>query len=350
VTESWSLREAASRLAGPWAVEELSILGRPEPLVVRYDADLRVDPGWLAARVATAATVTVLWCEGEPAAVPDVLADAFDVCVTGAVAPPAPWVDAPISGVEAAVGKQPLAALALVSLLRAAAGLDVWAGLAAESATYALLLGSSPFAEWRRSEPRRWAPPDLQPVLLEREGEQLRITLNRPGRHNALDTPTRDGLVEALELAAADPTITRVELGGAGSSFCSGGDLDEFGTVGDPAVAHAVRLTRHPGWWMHRLRDRITVRAHGASIGAGIELAAFAGRVVSAPDGVFGLPEVGMGLVPGAGGTVSVPRRIGRQRCAWLALTGERIDAATARDWGLVDAVSAQTAGEGQPG
>ena len=66
---------------------------------------------------------------------------------------------------------------------------------------------------------------------------------------------------------------------------------------------------------------------------------AFAGRVEAAPDATFALPEVAMGLVPGAGGTVSIPGRIGRHRTAWLALTGERIDAPTAREWGLVDEV-----------
>jgi enoyl-CoA hydratase/carnithine racemase len=63
--------------------------------------------------------------------------------------------------------------------------------------------------------------------------------------------------------------------------------------------------------------------------------------VVARPDTFVRLPEVAMGLVPGAGGTVSLPRRIGRQRTALLALTGRRIDATTAREWGLVDRVEA---------
>jgi enoyl-CoA hydratase/carnithine racemase len=70
-----------------------------------------------------------------------------------------------------------------------------------------------------------------------------------------------------------------------------------------------------------------------------VELPAFARRVVARPDARFWLPEVAMGLVPGAGGTVSIPRRIGRQRTALLALTGTAIDATTALEWGLVDAV-----------
>jgi enoyl-CoA hydratase/carnithine racemase len=61
--------------------------------------------------------------------------------------------------------------------------------------------------------------------------------------------------------------------------------------------------------------------------------------VRASADAFFQLPEVSMGLVPGAGGTVSVPRRIGRQRAAWMALTGARVDAPTALTWGLIDAI-----------
>ncbi len=78
---------------------------------------------------------------------------------------------------------------------------------------------------------------------------------------------------------------------------------------------------------------------HGACVGAGVELPAFAARVVAREDATFELPELSMGLVPGAGGTVSLPRRIGRQRTAWLCLTGARIDARAALAWGLVDEV-----------
>lgn len=85
---------------------------------------------------------------------------------------------------------------------------------------------------------------------------------------------------------------------------------------------------------------RVEVRLHGACIGSGIELGAFAGRVSAAPDVSIGLPELGMGLIPGAGGTVSITRRIGRHRTCWLALSGARLDADTARSWGLVDAVA----------
>ena len=86
-----------------------------------------------------------------------------------------------------------------------------------------------------------------------------------------------------------------------------------------------------------RIARRVRAELHGACVGAGIELPAFASRVVAREDAFFQLPELSMGLIPGAGGTVSLPRRIGRQRTAWLALTGARLEAATALDWGLVD-------------
>jgi enoyl-CoA hydratase/carnithine racemase len=149
----------------------------------------------------------------------------------------------------------------------------------------------------------------------------------------------RDALVEALRLVSLDPSITAAEVHGAGPSFCSGGDLREFGTLPDPATAHVIRTSRSAAAWTHRCRDRVRFRVHGACVGAGVELPAFSSHVIASADATFRLPEVGMGLVPGAGGTASIPRRIGRSRAAWLALTGVALDAATALDWGLVDEV-----------
>jgi enoyl-CoA hydratase/carnithine racemase len=149
----------------------------------------------------------------------------------------------------------------------------------------------------------------------------------------------RDALVEALDVALLDPSVTTVRLEGAGTSFCSGGDLDEFGSRSDPPSAHLLRLARSPARLLAEVADRVVVHLHGDAVGSGIELAAFARRVVATPDTRISLPEVRLGLIPGAGGTVSLPRRIGRQRTLFLALAVESIDAATALRWGLVDAV-----------
>jgi len=131
-----------------------------------------------------------------------------------------------------------------------------------------------------------------------------------------------------------------VHLRGDGPSFCSGGDLDEFGLARDAAAAHLVRVAQSVGRRVYETADRVTAHLHGACIGAGIEISAFAGRVVAHPDATICLPEVAMGLIPGAGGTVSLPRRIGRHRTAYLALSGTPIDASTAREWDLVDVVA----------
>jgi len=239
------------------------------------------------------------------------------------------------------VGAAPAAAVTLVSLLRHSLASTIEQGLTSESASYSMLQSGPEFAQWRAARPRRERAAASQPaVLIERDGATLHVALNRPEVHNALDTTVRDGLVEAFTIAVADGSIERIMLRGNGPSFCSGGDLDTFGTFPDPATAHTVRLTRSPARLMARLADRIEVHVHGTCLGAGIELPAFARRIVAHPDTTFGLPEIGLGLIPGAGGTVSLPRRIGRHRTALLALTMQRIDALTARNWGLIDAIA----------
>jgi enoyl-CoA hydratase/carnithine racemase len=175
---------------------------------------------------------------------------------------------------------------------------------------------------------------------LERTGTTLSITLARPERRNALSVEMRDALVEALDLVARDPRIETVLIRGDGPDFCAGGDLSEFGTAPDSTTAHAVRSVWLPAQALVACGDRVEFRLHGACIGAGAELAAFGRRVMAASDTWFRLPELGFGLIPGAGGCVSLVRRIGRQRAAWLAISGRRIDAGTALAWGLVDSVN----------
>ena len=172
-------------------------------------------------------------------------------------------------------------------------------------------------------------------VRVKREGPRLILTLTRPDRLNALDARMRDELIEGLAVAAADPGITVVELRGEGPAFCAGGDLDEFGSRSDPASAHILRLQRSIGRELSNLGARTTAYVHGACVGSGIELAAFTDRVVAAADTRIALPEIGLGLVPGAGGTVSLTRRIGRFRTAWLAFSGSTIDAGrlSTGDW-----------------
>jgi enoyl-CoA hydratase/carnithine racemase len=227
--------------------------------------------------------------------------------------------------------------------VRQTAVLGTSEGLAAEATAYSLLLGGPEFARWlgERGPPRpRSHSQSQEPVLVTRDAGRLSIVLNVPERRNAFSVEAREALLDAVLLAEADSTIESVELSGAGPAFCSGGDLDEFGAATDLVAACLVRLARAPWRVIERIAPKVTVFAHGACVGAGTEIAAYAGRVVAAPDAFFALPEVRMGLVPGAGGSVGVVRRIGRWRAAWLMLTGERLPAATALRWGLVDEIA----------
>jgi len=240
------------------------------------------------------------------------------------------------------IRSRPLASLALVELLRRGEGRSVHEALLDESLVYSTLQAGPEFSAWLAARPQRPAPPlfPAPAVHVERRDSRLLLRLDRPERRNAFSTAMRDALCEALQLALADPEVLEIELSGAGPAFCSGGDLDEFGSLPDPATAHAVRSTRHAARLLAACSARVRVRVHGACVGAGIELPAFCGHVVAERDASMRLPELSMGLVPGAGGTWSLPRRVGRQRCAWLALTGNAIDAETALRWGLVDSLA----------
>lgn len=231
----------------------------------------------------------------------------------------------------------PHAAVSAALLLRDPPS-DVWTGLVTESSAYSMLLASPGFAKWRTSTPTRPAPDLNAPrVRVEHEGLVTVVTLTRPARHNAVDPRLRDELWAALLAASAQPGP--VVLRGDGPSFCSGGDLDTFGSFPGPAAAHLVRLHRSLAWRTHLLAPRLVVGLHGACLGAGIELAAFAARVVAADDAAIGLPELALGLIPGSGGTVSIARRAGARRVLELLLADGTIPATTAREWGLVDEV-----------
>jgi enoyl-CoA hydratase len=251
---------------------------------------------------------------------------------------PEPTV-ATLDDLVSGIASHPVAATSLVMLLRATHA-NLGEALVAESAVFSLLQAGPEFRVWRTNNPvaQPVGEPDA-PVVVERVGDNLQIVLHRPHVRNALNRAMRDELLNALSLAAADPTIMSVTLRGDGPSFSSGGDLNEFGSFTNPASAHLVRVATSIGRSLNALGDRLTVEVHGPCAGSGVELPAFAHRVVARKDFTATLPEVALGLIPGAGGTASIRARIGRQRTALLAVSGARLNATTALAWGMVDAI-----------
>lgn len=233
---------------------------------------------------------------------------------------------------------RPRTAGILVQLLRMIEGLPVERALVAESLAFSALQASSEHRDWLmqlKAAPVRSAGK----LRISREADVLKLVLDRADALNAIDVGLRDSLREAFEMAALDDSIDRIELSAAGRAFGVGADLGEFGTTTDPVTAHHIRMQTVPAHAAARCAQRLSVTVQGLCVGASLELAAFAARVEAQSSAIFQLPELKMGLIAGAGGCVSVSRRIGRQRTALMILSGRRIGAQTALKWGLIDAI-----------
>lgn len=270
----------------------------------------------------------------------------FDLLLTGRCDPPAPWVGA-LSCAQSArmlmarIKAAPQAATILCQTLRLVEHLAFDEGLLVESLAYSTLLGGAEFASWR-AKPRAIVAPtattaDL--VRVEREVDLLTLVLNNPDGRNAMSAAMRDALYTALANALADPSRPEVRLMAAGRCFSTGGDLLEFGTARDLAAAHIVRTLHANARLCRDLGERLEVVFQGAAIGSGLEVPAAARRRSARPGAWFQLPELGMGLIPGAGGTVTLTRAIGRHRTAWMVLSGARVTLDRALSWGLVQRV-----------
>ena len=251
-------------------------------------------------------------------------------------------VESPISA-EALVRQiagAPRAAALAAQLLRGIEGLPSDRALQFESSCYGLLQGSEEHARWlatRAASPGRSAAAGR--VVVDRCGAELHVVLDRPLSRNAIDRVMRDQLVEAFSVAAADSEVRSIKLRALGAAFSVGGDLEEFGTTRDPAMAHLIRSRSLPALSIGARADILDAHVQGACIGAGLEIAALAARLTASSRAFFQLPELSIGLIPGAGGCVSVARRIGRQRTLLMILSGRRINAQTALRWGLIDAI-----------
>jgi len=171
------------------------------------------------------------------------------------------------------------------------------------------------------------------------EGHVATITLHRPECLNAYDVAMRDALDAALAAATDDPGVRVVVLRGAGRAFCSGGDLREFGTAPSPLAARRARFARDVPGRLARFPKPLVAAVHGDAVGGGLEMALLADFCVAAADARFRLPEAGLGMIPGVGGTQTLPRAIGLGHAADVALSRRWVGADEAVTLGIATRV-----------
>jgi enoyl-CoA hydratase len=160
-------------------------------------------------------------------------------------------------------------------------------------------------------------------VRAERDGSVGICTLNRPERRNALSTALLEELVVALEGFDADPEIRVIVIRGEGAAFAAGADIDELaGMTG----VEFLTSRRAALWEALQRRSTPTIAAcQGWALGGGCELALSCDIVIAAIDARFGLPETGLGIIPGAGGTQRLVRAVGKAVAMDVILTGRRL-------------------------
>jgi len=168
------------------------------------------------------------------------------------------------------------------------------------------------------------------PVLREQRGDILLVTIDNP-LVNALGVDVRRGLLAAIEAADTDPAVAAVLLVGAGRTFIGGADIREFGK---PPMAPALPDVCNR---IEACSKLVVAAIHGAALGGGLEVALAAHYRLALPAAKLGLPEVQLGLLPGAGGTQRTPRLIGAKAALDLMLSGRHVGAAEALKLGLVD-------------
>jgi len=169
-------------------------------------------------------------------------------------------------------------------------------------------------------------------VHTERDGDVLVVVIDHPPV-NAGSLEVRRGLLDAVHALSADDALQAAVLIGAGTTFIAGSDLREFGRpLEDPQLPAVIAAIEDCG-------KPVVAALHGAALGGGFELALGCDARVASPDTVVGLPEVTLGMIPGAGGTQRLPRCVGVPRAIALVCSAERVPAAQALELGIVDAV-----------
>lgn len=173
-------------------------------------------------------------------------------------------------------------------------------------------------------------------VELEMIGATLVIAINRPAQRNAVTREVSLAIAAAVDRLDTDPALRVGIVTGRGGSFCAGMDLKAFVAGERPELEGRGfgGLTEAPP------KKPLIAAVEGYALAGGCELALACDLIVAADDAWFGLPEVTRGLVAGSGGLVRLPRRIPESIALEYALTGARMDAATAHRWGLVNRVT----------
>ena len=169
-------------------------------------------------------------------------------------------------------------------------------------------------------------------VDLRRDGEIAVVTADNPPV-NALKHEVRAGLTEALGQARDDGAVTAVVITCAGRTFFAGADITEFGKPPQAPSLHDVIAT------IEAMPKPVVAALHGTALGGGFELALACHFRVAVPGARLGLPEVKLGLLPGAGGTQRLPRLVGPEKALQMIVTGEPIGAAEAREGGIIDEI-----------
>lgn len=173
------------------------------------------------------------------------------------------------------------------------------------------------------------------------DGSIATITVSRPEKLNALNSATIEELHRAFREAAGDADVRVVIITGeGGKAFVAGADIGELATMGPLSGVLVSRQGQDAFRFLETMRKPVIAAVNGFALGGGLELALACHVRIASAKARFGLPEVKLGIIPGYGGTVRLPRIVGRGRALELILTGEMIDAAEAHRIGLVNRVA----------
>jgi enoyl-CoA hydratase len=177
-------------------------------------------------------------------------------------------------------------------------------------------------------------------LIYEKKDGVAYVTLNRPQALNVYNIQMRDDLYEVLRAINDDPEVRVVIFKGAGEkAFCAGADLSEFLSAPSPIVARQVRFGRDVWGLFLSIPQPLIAAVHGYVLGSGIEIALCCDIRIASEDVRFGLPEVGLGIIPAAGGTQTLPRVIGRARALEMLLANRWLSGEEALQFGLVNRV-----------